>query len=81
MEVREENGKFTLSRVLKDGREIKDEDAFKVTCLNLASYMGEFLDRDAFAFEKEEDRVKVAWTAYILDGGRVSEPENYITLK
>ena len=31
--------------------------------------------------EKEEKRVKETWTAYILDGGQVAEPENYITLK
>lgn len=81
VEVQETDGKYTLLRVLRDGREIGDEDTFKVTCLNTAAYMSVFLEDENRVFEKEEDRVKVAWTAYIKDGGTLSEPENYITLK
>ncbi|MGN0638500.1 MAG: hypothetical protein ACI4J0_09015 [Huintestinicola sp.] len=81
IEVQEEGGKYTLLRVLRDGREIGDEDTFKVTCLNIPSYFTSFLEDENRVFEKEEDRVKVAWTAYIKDGGTLAEPENYITLK
>lgn len=81
MEVKEADGKYLLSRVLKDGREIDDEEIFKVTYLNLASYMSPFLDDENPVFEKTELRVKDTWKAYIIDGGRVEEPENYITLK
>ncbi|MGN0691039.1 MAG: hypothetical protein ACI4K7_01680 [Oscillospiraceae bacterium] len=81
IEVQETDGKYTLLRVLKDGREIGDEDTFKVTCLDLPSYFTPFLEDKNRVFEKEEDRVKVAWTAYIKDGGTIAEPEKYITLK
>ena len=81
IEVQEKGGKYVLSRVLKDGAEISNEDVFKVTCLNTAEYMKPFLNNEARVFDKYKDRVKVAWTAYIKDGGTIGEPENYITLK
>lgn len=81
VEVQETDGKYKLLRALKDGKEIGDEDTFKVTWLNTGAYMGMFLNDENRVFEKEEDRVKVAWTAYIKDGGTVAEPEKYITLK
>lgn len=81
IEVQEADGKYTLSRVLKDGKEIDDADIFKVACLNTGAYMGPFLSDDNRVFEKEEMRVKDAWKAYIKDGGQIAEPENYIILK
>ncbi|MGN0733634.1 MAG: carbohydrate ABC transporter substrate-binding protein, partial [Emergencia sp.] len=81
IEVQETDGKYTLSRVCKDGKEIGDEDTFKVTCLNLGTYMGPFLGDENYVFAKEEKRVKDAWKAYIIDGGTIAEPENYIALK
>lgn len=81
IEVKEADGKYTLLRVLRDGKEIGDEDTFKVTCLNIPSYFTLFTEDESRVFEKEDDRVKVAWTAYIKDGGTLAEPENYITLK
>lgn len=81
MEVQETDGKYTLSRVLKDGKEIDDEDTFKVTCLNLGAYMSPFLSDENRVFEKAEKRVKETWKEYIKDGGKVAEPEKYISLK
>lgn len=81
IEVQEADGKYTLSRVLKDGKEIDDEDIFKVTYLNTGAYMGPFLSDENRVLEKEEMRVKDAWKAYIKDGGQMTEPENYIILK
>lgn len=81
IEVQEADGKYTLSRVLKDGKEIDDADIFNVTCLNTGAYMGPFLGDENRVFEKEEMRVKDAWKAYIKDGGQMAEPENYIILK
>lgn len=81
IEVQEADGKYTLSRVLKDGKEIDDADIFNVTCLNTGAYMGPFLSDENRVFEKEEMRVKDAWKAYIKDGGQMAEPENYIILK
>lgn len=81
VEVKESDGKYTLERVLKDGREISDEDTFKVTCLDIPAKFAPFLEDESRIFEKEEDRVKAAWTAYIKDGGTIAEPEKYIVLK
>lgn len=81
IEVQENDGEYTLMRVLRDGNELDDEDTFNVTCLNTKTYMIPFLNDEKRAFVREEDRVKTAWTAYIKDGGTIAEPENYITLK
>lgn len=81
MEVKEVDGTYTLSQVLKDGKEISDEDTFKVTCLNTREYMESFLSNENLVFEEMENGVRDEWTAYIMDGGRVEEPEPYIALK
>lgn len=81
IEVKESDGKYILSRVLKDGREIGDEDIFRVTCLNTVTYMKPFLSDENLVFEKGEQRVKNDWIEYIKGGGSVAEPEDYITLK
>lgn len=73
IEVKEADGTYTLSRVLKDGKEIRDEDTFKVTCLNISKYMEPFMSDENNVFDLEEDRVKLAWTAYIKDGGTIAE--------
>ena len=81
VEVRETDGKYTLLRVQKDGKELGDEDLFKVTCLDLSAGFDSLLQDESYVFEKEEDRVRTAWTAYIKDGGTLAEPEKYLTLK
>lgn len=81
IEVQEKDGKYILNRVLKDGKEIGDGDRFKVTILNTVDYMNAFLKNGIGIFEKEEVRVKDAWTEYIKNGGSLEEPENYIILE
>lgn len=80
MEVEELEGAYSLIRVLKDGKEIKDEDIFQVTCLNTAARMAPFLKDESRVFEREQQQVRPEWTAFILNGGTLAEPENYITL-
>lgn len=81
IKVQEKDGKYILSSVLKDGKEIDDNDTFKVTCLNTVSDMKTLLGNDADAFKKEDLRVREAWAKYITEGGSPAKPENYITLK
>lgn len=81
IKVQEKDGKYILSSVLKDGKEIGDNDTFKVTCLNTVSDMKTLLGNDADAFKKEDLRVREAWAKYITEGGSPAKPENYITLK
>ena len=33
IEVKEKNGKYTLLKIKKDGKQLKEEDTFTVTCL------------------------------------------------
>ncbi|MGN0700878.1 MAG: extracellular solute-binding protein [Oscillospiraceae bacterium] len=80
IEVKEADGMYTLCRVLKDGKEISDEDTFKVSCLNTYAYMAPFLNDETRVFEPSEKNVRVVWTAYIKDGGTIAEPEKYITI-
>ena len=81
IEIKEKDGTYTLQRVRKDGKEIKDEDTYQVTCLNTVDYMTPLLEEKAFALEMNELRVKEEWTSYIKEGGILAEPESYITLK
>ena len=81
IEVKEADGKYTLLRVLKDGKELGDDDTFKVTCLDLTASFNTFLEDESLVFEKEEDRVRPAWTGYIREGGTLAEPEKYIIVK
>ena len=81
IEVRETGGNYILKRVLKNGKGLGDEDTVLVTCLNTTAYMAPFLKSENQTFEKEDIRVKNAWTEYIKSGGTLAEPENYITLK
>ena len=79
IEIREEAGAYTLTRVLLDGKEIKDADTFRVTCLNTGAYMAPFLNDGNSGFEKVQQGVKQEWTAYITGGGALAQPESYIT--
>ncbi|MDO4517437.1 MAG: ABC transporter substrate-binding protein [Bacillota bacterium] len=81
IEVQEKDGAYTLTRVLRDGDEVGDEDSFHVTCLNIADDMAPFLAAEDHGFEKDELRVKQQWTAFIKDGGTMAEPTPYLTVK
>lgn len=81
IEVKEKDGKYTLQRVLKDGKTLEDGQTLHVTCLNSTVYMAPFLKDEAPAFEKGETRVRNTWTEYVKNGGTLAEPENYITLE
>lgn len=81
MEVKEGNGSYPLTRLLYDGKKVADADTFRVTCLNTAAYMAPFLKDESRVFEEENQSVKQEWTAYILTGGSLAEPERYITLR
>ena len=79
--VGEEAGAYTLTKVLLDGKEIKDTDTFRVTCLNTAAYMAPFLKDESREFERARQGVRQEWTAYITAGGSLAQPESYIKLR
>ena len=81
IKVKEENGGYTLTGIQKDGKRIRDDDVFRVTCLNTGAHMAPFLVDENRAFEQAEQRVRLEWTDYIKNGGSLALPEKYIILK
>ena len=82
VEVKENNGSYTLTGITRNGQPLKDGDTVTVTCLAtekqmealLASESGTSLDGDAW--------VKNTWRDYVSGGGAaLAEPENYMTLR
>ena len=82
VEVKEDNGSYTLTGITRNGRPLRDDDTVTVTCLAaenqmealLASESGRSLDGDTW--------VKNRWRDHLSGGGAVlAEPENYMTLR
>lgn len=81
-EIRETEDGYTLSKVTKDGKEVRDQDTFTVTCLAIPQHMEAYPAEDHLVFEGGDTSVKDTWTEYVSDGNAVlSEPENYMTLR
>lgn len=80
VEVKEENGCYTLVEIMKDGKRIDDHDTFTLTCLATEKNMTPLLNGDSFT----EDKIKVrqTWLDYVSSGnGKLVEPEKYITVR
>lgn len=80
VEVKEENGYYTLVEIMKDGKRIDDHDTFTLTCLATEKNMTPLLNGDTFT----EDKIKVrqTWLDYVSSGnGKLVEPEKYITVR
>lgn len=82
IEVKENKGAYTLIGAWKDGKAIRDDDTFSVTCLATYAHLAPFLEDESRAFVLGDDRVKDVWLNYVKAGDAVlSQPEQYITLK
>lgn len=81
IKVQEQDGEYTLLEVKKDGKAVKDDEVFKVVCLNNGGYMAPFLAKESPVLEKAEQNVKADLTEYIKSGNTLEAPEDYITLK
>lgn len=82
IEVEENEGAYTLTKVNRDGKEIKDEDTFLVTCLATPAHFAPFLEDESPKFIQGEENVKDTWVNSVKAGGVVlAQPEQYITLK
>ncbi len=80
VEVKEENGCYTLVKIMKDGKRIDDHDTFTLTCLATEKNMTPLLNDDTFT----EDTIKVrqTWLDYVSSGnGKLVETEKYITVR
>ncbi|MGN1155396.1 MAG: carbohydrate ABC transporter substrate-binding protein, partial [Agathobacter sp.] len=82
IEVEENKGTYTLTKVKRDGKEIKDDETFSVTSLATYGHFAPFLADESRIFTEGEVNVRTAWTNSIKSGGVVlAQPEHYITLK
>ena len=81
IEVKETESGYTLTGVRRNGKEIGDEDSYRVTCLNTASYMSSLVKRLGLPFEKGKAKVRSVWLEYLETGGILVQPTDYITLK
>ena len=82
VEVKEENGSYTLTGITRNGQPLRDDDTVTVTCLATAKQMTPLLADKSGAFTGGDQQVKSTWTEYVSGGGAaLAEPENYITLR
>ena len=82
IEVKENKGSYTLAKVLKDGKAIRDDERFSVTCLATNTQFAPFLADESHAFTEGEGLVKEVWLNHVRAGGAVlAQPEQYISLK
>ena len=82
LEIKEENGSYTLTGITRNGQPLRDDDTVTVTCLATAKQMTPLLADKSGAFTGGDQQVKSTWTEYVSGGGAaLAEPENYITLR
>ena len=82
IEVKEENGGFTLTGIKRDGKPLREDDSVTVTCLATADGMAPLLADKSRTFEGGNTTVRDTWSAYVSGGNAaLAEPENYIKLR
>lgn len=82
IEVKEENGGFTLTGLTRDGKPLREDDSVTVTCLATAGGMAPLLADESRTFEGGDTTVRDTWSAYVSGGNAaLAEPENYIKLR
>ena len=82
VEVKETDNGYTLSKVTKDGKNVRDNDTLTVTCLAIPKHMKAYPADENVVFEGADTTVKDTWTGYVSDGDAVlAEPEDYMTLR
>ncbi len=82
VEVKETADGYTLSKIIKDGKKIQDNDTFTVTCLMMPQHMEAYPADGNITFNGGDTSVKDTWTEYVSDGNAIlAESEDYMTLK
>ena len=82
VEVKETDDGYILSKVIKDGKKVQDNDTFTVTCLVAPKHMKAYPADANVVFEEGDTTVEDTWTGYVSDGDAVlAEPEDYMTLR
>ena len=82
VEVKENDNGYALSKVMKDGKKVQDNDTFTVTCLAIPKHMEAYPADENIVFDGGDTTVKDTWTGYVADGDAIlAEPEDYMTLR
>lgn len=61
VEIRETDDGYTLSKVMKDGKKVQDNDMFTVTCLTIPKHMENYPVEDNIVFDRGDTSVKDTW--------------------
>ena len=82
LEVKEENGSYTLTGITRNGQPLRDDDTVTVTCLATEKQMAALPASESGTSAGEDTWVKDTWRDHVSGGGAaLAEPENYITLR
>ena len=82
VEVKEDNGSYTLTGITRNGQPLRDDDTVTVTCLATEKQMAALPARESGTPAGEDTWVKNTWRDHVSGGGAaLAEPENYMTLR
>ena len=82
LEVKEENGSYTLTGITRNGQPLRDDDTVTVTCLAAENQMEALLASESGTSLDGDTWVKNRWRDHVSGGGAaLAEPENYMTLR
>ena len=82
VEVKENNGSYTLTGITRNGQPLRDDDTITVTCLATSKQMEALLASKSGTSEDGDAWVKNTWRDHVSGGGAaLAEPENYMTLR
>ena len=82
VEVKENNGSYTLTGITRNGQPLRDDDTVTVTCLATEKQMEAMLASESGVSAGEDTWVKNTWRDHVSGGGAaLAEPENYMTLR
>ena len=82
VEVKEDNGSYTLTGITRDGQPLREDDTLTVTCLATEQHMATLLVQEDRDWSGGDTTVKTTWTDYVSGGGAaLAEPEQYIRLR
>ena len=82
VEVKEDNGSYTLTGITRNGQPLRDDDTVTVTCLATEKQMAALPASESGTPAGEDTWVKNTWRDHVSRGGAaLAEPENYMTLR
>ena len=82
VEVKEDDGSYTLTGITRNGQPLRDDDTVTVTCLAAEKQMEALLASESGVSAGEDTWVKNTWRDHVSGGGAaLAEPENYMTLR